>query len=398
MFFLVEEKWRNGSKWFFRWDGVETGSKCIETWGDGDLYHYNIEYKEGVTHAVNGLGVKTTYYHRNGLVYNEIDGNGESWTKQFNRFNELEIERDPLGNETVYSHDDFGNVTAIIDPAGGFESREYYDPQFPHALMEAMDTNGGKWKFSYDEQGNLVKRINPKGAVLKIDYKDGLPAKIHEETGGTTLVAFDLDYNLAEVVEPLGATWKYSHDALGRCTLETNPNRLSRELTFDLLGRVTKVHDYDGNRIYLDYDGIDNILRYRDAQKDVRYTYRGLWKMTSRTETGHTIYFNYDSEEQLRGIVNENGLPYHFALDNNGNVLREVGFDGLTREYTRNPAGWVTQLKRPSGLFTQYAHDANGRVTEVAYHTGENETYSYYPSGLLKSAIIAEVKVPPECN
>jgi YD repeat-containing protein len=115
--------------------------------------------------------------------------------------------------------------------------------------------------------------------------------------------------------------------------------------------------------------------------------------MTSRTKAGHTIYFNYNSEEQLRGIINEKGLPYHFALDNTGNVLRDIGFDVLTREYTRNPAGCVTRLNRPSGHFTQYAHDANGRVTEVEYQTGEKEAYSYYPSGLLKSANNPDAKV-----
>lgn len=390
---LTEETWRNGSKWYFRWDGTETGAKCIETWGDGNLYHYQIEYQEGVTHAVNGEGVRTSYFHRNGLVYKEVDGNGHNWEKQYNRFNELELERDPLGNETVYAHDEKGNVVTINDPAGGFEHREYYHPVFPHALTEAMDVNGGKWQFDYDPAGNLVRRKNPMGAVLKISYEEGLPTKIEDEAGGVTHLDFDADFNLHEITEPLGAKWGYRYDHLGRCIQEVNPNQAKRQLKFDDIGRVKEVKDYDGNHIRLEYDGIDNILRYKDSQKDVRYTYKGLWKMTSRTEAGHTLRFTYNSEEQLTRIVNEQGLPYRFHLDSEGNVLREIGFDGLTREYNRNAAGWVSEVKRPSGMMTQYSHDAVGRVTEVRYHTGEQETYEYFPSGLLKSAINPSAKV-----
>lgn len=390
---LTEEIWRNGSKWHFRWDGTETGSKCIETWGDGNLYHYRIDYHEEMTHAINGEGVKTTYYHRNGLVHDEIDGKGNSWQKRFNQYNELEWERDPLGNETIYGHDEKGNITSINHPAGGFEHREYYDPDLPHALMEALDVNGGKWQFSYDDAGNLIKRKNPNGAMLEITYKDGLPATIKDEAGGMTSLGFDLDYNLSEVIDPLGAVWQYRHDRLGRSTQEMNPNGLRRHLKFDLIGRVVEVKDYDGNQIRLEYDGIDNILRYKDSQKEVRYTYKGLWKMTSRTEAGHTLHFSYNSEEQLTRIINEHGLPYRFDLDANGNVVSEVGFDGLTREYTRNEAGWVTATKRPSGMMIHYQHDETGRVTEVHYHTGEQEVYEYYPYGLLKTATNGAAKV-----
>ena len=57
-----------------------------------------------------------------------------------------------------------------------------------------------------------------------------------------------------------------------------------------------------------------------------------------------------------------------------------VGFDGLTREYSRNPEGWITRLKRPSRHFTQYAHDANGRVTEVEYQTSRRKAKPTTPS------------------
>ena len=35
-------------------------------------------------------------------------------------------------------------------------------------------------------------------------------------------------------------------------------------------------------------------------------------------------------QERLRAVVNEHGLAYRFELDAKGDVVTEVGFDGLT--------------------------------------------------------------------
>jgi YD repeat-containing protein len=100
---LVKETWRNGHQWYFEYDGKNTGAKCIHTWGDGDIYNHKLTYTEGCTVVENSLGHNTTYYHKNGLPYIKIDGNGAEWQYRHNRFNELEWETDPLGNQQNYS-------------------------------------------------------------------------------------------------------------------------------------------------------------------------------------------------------------------------------------------------------------------------------------------------------
>src|SRR5206468_3331971 len=146
-----------------------------------------------------------------------------------------------------------------------------------------------------------------------------------------------------------GAITEYMYDLLGNCTRITNPNSINQKRTYDLNGRIEQVNDFDGNTIDLEYDGIDNLIRYRDKQKEVEYTYNGLWKLTSRTEAGTTIVFKYDTEEQLRKIINEQNLAYRFEIDPAGNVTAEIGFDDITRRYERNEAGWITQVLRPAG-------------------------------------------------
>ena len=88
----------------------------------------------------------------------------------------------------------------------------------------------------------------------------------------------------------------------------------------------------------------------------------------------------------MRAIVNEHGLTYRFELDGVGDVVTEVGFDGLTRRYLRDIGGRVQELSLPDGRRTRYSYDRRGRVTEVVYGDGATETYRYRADGALLEA------------
>ncbi|MEJ7736626.1 MAG: DUF6531 domain-containing protein [Chitinophagaceae bacterium] len=384
---LVKETWRNGHQWYFEYDGKATGAKCIHTWGDGDIYNHKLTYTEGCTVVENSLGHNTTYYHKNGLPYIMVDGNGAEWKYRHNRFSELEWETDPMGNQQNYSHDEWGNVVTSTDPGGGFSYFEYFNPQFPLLPTEALDPGGGKWKWEYDEKGNLVEKTDSLGGKSRYYYRDGLLFKIINEVGAISKLEYDNEQNLILIQTEDGVSTTYTFDRLSNCVKIVNPYGVKQKREYDLKGRVIRVNDFDGNIVDFEYDGIDNLVKYHDNHKDVRYHYLGLWKMISRTEAGATVLFKYDTEEQLRRIVNEHGQSYSFELDSVGNVVETKGFDNLNRRYTRNIGGRIETVHRPGGIFTKYNYDQCGRVTEISYSDGKKETYKYRTDGELICAI-----------
>ena len=383
---LVKETWRNGHNWFFEYDGKTTGAKCIHTWGDGDIYNHKLTYTEGCTVVENSLGHFTTYYHKNGLPFTKVDANGGEWQYRYNQFQELEWETDPLGNQGNYSHDQWGNIITTTDPCGGFSSFEYYFPKFPLLPTEEMNAAGGKWKWEYDQQGNMIVCVNPLGAKAGYQYEDGLLRKIINGAGAVTTLHYDKYQNLSMVQSDDGGITEYTHDYLGNCTVITNPNGIKQRRVFDLKNRIVRVHDYDGNLINIEYDGIDSPISYHDKQKEIKYTYQGLWKLTSRTEAGATIIFKYDEEEQLRKIINQHNLPYRFELDAVGNIIEEIGFDNVSRKFEYNAGNLVTQMVRPGGKFSRYEYDNCGRITRIAYSDRKVEEYTYRPDGELIQA------------
>ena len=303
------------------------------------------------------------------------------------------METDPLGNTTSYLHDKWGNVVKVIEPDGSLTQMEYYDPYNKHLLTEATDPRGGKWEWNYDEVGNLTERKTPLGATTAFKYEEGLLRTITDALGAKTEVKYNDQKNIKQIKAPNEGYTKYEYDHLGQCTAITNPHQLRQLRHYDLLGRVEYLQDFDNNNISLSYDAMDNVVRYRDSNgKDIRYRYKGLNKLIERTEGDSIVRFKYDTEGQLRRIVNEEGEEYLFDLDGNGNVRKENAFDGLIREYERNQAGWVTKVQRTKKRHTNYEYDPNGRIAQVSYHDGSSEQY-LYEAGFLKEATNADAVV-----
>ena len=391
---MVKEIWRNGTVWTFTYDGKGTGAKCIEVRGTDDLLHYTFDYSDPhCTLVRDSLGYTKAFHHHNGRVIKYVDPEKGEWNSHYNSFSELEMETDPLGNTTSYLHDKWGNVVKVIEPDGSLTQMEYYDPYNKHLLTEATDPRGGKWEWNYDEVGNLTERKTPLGATTAFKYEEGLLRSLTDALGATTEVKYDDQKNIKQIKAPNEGYTKYEYDHLGQCTAITNPHQLRQLRHYDLLGRVEYLQDFDNNNISLSYDAMDNVVRYRDSNgKDIRYRYKGLNKLIERTEGDSTVRFTYDTEGQLRRIVNEEGEEYLFDLDGNGNVRKETAFDGLIREYERNQAGWVTRVQRTKKRYTNYEYDPNGRIAQVSYHDGSSEQY-LYEAGFLKEATNADAVV-----
>ncbi|WP_421662239.1 hypothetical protein [Lysinibacillus telephonicus] len=66
--------------------------------------------------------------------------------------------------------------------------------------------------------------------------------------------------------------------------------------------------------------------------------------MKSREQGGKKVRFAYDTEEQLIAVFNEKGEAYQFERDAKGNIIKEIGFDDMTRTYERVYRDWFREL------------------------------------------------------
>jgi RHS repeat-associated protein len=371
---------RNGLSFYFEYDGIDELAKCHHTWGDNGIYNHKLKYFDGYTIVENSLGYQTTYFHEGGLVRKTIDPNGGVSITKYNEFNELILDRNPLGFGTTYAYDESGNRILTLDPNGASTKLEYNNQNLP---VKATDSLGGIWAWQYDAKGNLLQKIDPLGCITQYAYNGGLLSEIINPAGGKTLLVYGQQLNLKMLITPDGQASWWSYDALGRCLETTDPKGNAQVRKYNLKGQLTEVREPDGKVRRLRYDGEGNVIRAKDSQYDVRFEYTGMDRMKARVEAGTRVEFQYDTEEQLTGIVNEHGSAYHFDLDANGDVIEEVGFDGIRRVYRRDAAGGVKEVQRPGGKLSKYDQDPCGRILKISHSDGTEEIFAYREDGEL---------------
>ncbi|MBO0593375.1 RHS domain-containing protein, partial [Cellulophaga sp. E16_2] len=388
---MLKKTDRNGQAFYWKYDGNKTGAKCIETWGDGAILSGTLEYKKGHNIITNSLGHKTLYYFNElNLCTQVTDPLGGNIFHEYTAFMEPYRDIDEEGNSTGYSYDAQGNLTSIHQPDGAVVTFVYDEKD---RLVLTKYPVGGAVVRSY-KKDKLHAVIGTDGGVTSFDYNDkGLIKEVRDNAGNISELVYDDDYNLAQMYLPNEAVAEWEYDVWGRCIKTKNAAGHEESFIYDELDRVRQVVEPDQNQILFKYNAYDEVTEMHQRNGKIKFEYTPMGSLKMREERGRKVFFNYDTEEQLRYIDNEHGERYRFKRNSNGAIVQEIGFDGLTRYYQRDRAGKVQRVNRPQGRFTDYEYDNNGRITRAEHSDGTWETYSYNQNGQLIEAVNLHTKV-----
>lgn len=382
---MVEKTDRNGQTFYWEYDGVTTGARCVHTWGDGGILEGQIEYRDGYNVVINSLGEKKLYYYdENDLCIQETDALGHSVFYEYTDAPELYRYIDEEGDITGYVYDDRGNMTAVQKPDG--------------AVTAYLYDEDGQLKMMTDAVGNatvhvyknklLWSVVAPDRAVTSYEYDEyGLVSTIQNNKGQKSFLSYDEDHNLTGMTLPGGITSRWEYDEWGRCITSVNPEGQAQSYAYDELDRVVRVRKYDGNKVQFRYNAYEEVVYAEDAHHKVHFEYTPLGTLTARKENGTTVRYNYDTEERLVSLINERHEVFRFKHDARGKVARVTAFDGTTREYTRDGAGKVIRIDKPGHKFSLYEHDLAGRIIRIEHSDGTWQLFNYDPNGQLIEAV-----------
>lgn len=388
---MVAKTDRNGQTFYWEYDAEK---RCTHTWGDEGLLEGWLEYHPelGYNIITDALGNQSVYYYNEDFLCTQIkDALGNSRFYEYTETFELYREIDEEGYLTGYTYDEKGNLTAVIQP----DSAQYtyvYDEN--DRLIIANDPEGGTTIWNYDEEGNLKTTIAPDKGITAFSYNEnGLVSEIRDVNKGITQLEYDAEFNLVKLTLPYGeiATWTYNEK--GEVEKAVNPEGGVQKFSYDPLGRVTQIIHPDHTSVQLRYNAYDEVIHAKDQDHDVKFTYTPLGNLKMREENGVKVEFNYNRNEELVNVKNEHNELYRFERDGNGDVIREIGFDGLSRSYHRDRAGRLIFVERPADRWTKFENDALGRITRAEYHDETWEAFSYNKKGQLVEAVNSEMAV-----
>jgi RHS repeat-associated protein len=369
---------------YWEYEGTGTGARCVHTWGDGNLFEGRFTYLDAHTTLLDDVNGQTRYTHDKGLVVRQVDALGYESQWLYNEYSELVAQTDSLGQTTRYTYDEAGNRIMIQQTDGSRFGTAYDDFD---RLISYTDELGHSWQYTYNEQGLTASQTDPSGGETRYSYDEyGRLATVINALGLSTQLRYDEQHQLAHIVTPDEQIRSRTYDSLGRIIMLTDPTGAVQQRTYDLTGHLVQVIEPDGSKQQFSYDDEGNLIEAKQGEHVVEFAYTPGGQLAERRQAGQRVAFQYDREGRLTQLLNEANEKYHFELDPLGNVLAEIGFDGLTRRYERDALGRVTRLLRPAGRTTDYRYDEAGQVRSVVHSDGTQVVYSYDDTGALIKA------------
>ncbi|MBD5465423.1 MAG: hypothetical protein HDR22_06340 [Lachnospiraceae bacterium] len=382
---LVRKTDRNKHSFYWEYDCYEDGARALRTWGDEGVLSLWIDYHDEERYNTVRTGQKSlpSEYHYNEkmlctrIVYPDLTETRETYNDRYQLVSRVDEE----GRFTLYQYNDWSQITSLTRADA---SKILFNYDEAGRLVEAVNPEGGSRKWIYKEDDTLDKIVDEAGMETTYEYnRHKLVEKVAYAGKEEIHLEYDRHLNLSKVTLPDGSSSSWEYDQRGNCLNARNPLGGVETYQYDNLNRLVKAGLADGNEIQLTYNGYENVIHAKDKQTEVDFTYTVLGSLASRTQDGRKIAYEYNSQEELISVTNEKGEVYQFERDVKGNIVKEVGYDNLTRTYERDYSGLVTKINRPGGRFTKYSYDKLGQLIRADYHDKSYETFTYNKLGAL---------------
>lgn len=399
---LAQHTDRNGLTFYYRYDEYSSEGRCIRTWGDDELYHYQLAFDVVLNQVkiTNSLGFASTLQlDEFNLPAWEIDALGGMTRYEYDAANRNSVVIDPDGNRTEYEHDERGNLVKLIRPDGVSIQAHF---NMANQTIRITDPNGGIWKQIWSERNQLTAQISPLGAKSVYQYDtQGQMTGFTNPLGAQTTLKYNALGHLSQITDALSHTTTYDYDALGNVITEIDPHGHRTHYEYDAKGRLKKVTFPSGTAIICSYDSENNLTRYIDENgAETRFEYFGQGEIKRRIQPdGHVVEYHYDTEENLIGVTNQRGENYALELDALGRIVAETDYWGQVRRYAYTAAGFLKESINPLGRIIRYDTDSLGRVVNKSLPHPEDpkviltESFSYDANGNLIGCENATIKI-----
>jgi RHS repeat-associated protein len=299
------------------------------------------------------------------------------WETTYDAEDRVRFETDPAPSvaaplpRTETRYDAVGNVTAVID-ANNKRVDYAYDER--DALRGATQTVATGQQivtaYEYDDLGNLTRTTRGKGRPTierAVDYRfDGL-GRLRSETqypawpattgALVTRNAYDLDSNVASVVDALGRTTRFTNDAVNRLTAITYSDGTTPSVayTYDSHGNRLSMTDVTGRTQY-SYDQLDRLL-----------------SVASPSPNGaQVVAYRYDLDGDRRKLIYPDGTAVTYRIDAAGRTDQLTDWQNRVTGYVYKPDGSIGSILNLNGTRTDYTYDAASRLRQVWNRAGAN--------------------------
>ncbi|RDH42212.1 DUF6531 domain-containing protein [Zooshikella ganghwensis] len=347
------------------------------------VQHFGDMNGDGQIAADESYGPFTLTYNQRGQVIKGLDSQFYPLESRYNQAGQLVDKQDRLGNWWQYSYDASGLplTTTLLKTNNGTpqiisQSAKQYDAA--NRLIATYNHAGATVHYQHDKGGNVTQVTDADGYSASMEYDPaGRLVRAFDEKGQLLKRDVDLVNRLKSQTFHDGQTIRYEYygpEQNGLLKREIRPNyeaslpARTTQYEYNVRGQVVRIVDTAGRETLTTYDDLGRVARvvspsYSDSvlgsvRPVTHYQYDNLGNQTA-------VYAGYTNAAG-DALADQVKLQMQYVYDDFGRVLRKTDAAGNT---------WHYQYDEHSNVIT--STDPKQQIT----------TFSYYPSGLLKSVL-----------
>ena len=276
---------------------------------------------------------------------------------------------DPLGDVTVKTYDEGGNLASVTLPMPAGSDPEDFTTRFTYdagnRLTSASFPSGLEFSAQYDSRGNLLRLEDDEGRL--VERHTYLP-------NGT----------VTSTTDAFGTFIYDGFDAAGRAGLITDARGSVLASQYDAVGNVRSYTVDGGPEATFTYDGAGRLLTGQyPSGLDLSYTYdlTDAWKRQESSTHG-TLERLSDAGGRFTGMAVNGRVQTSYSYDVAGRPIRASGPLGRETRYEYDGFGQLAKTIAANGAETRFERDAAGRVIEQYDALGHRRSTTYHPGGL----------------
>ena len=334
-------------------------------------YAHTDSYPGDVTAVTDATGLRiwSYAYDSEGDPTQITDAAGNHWTLGFNPDGWLITLRTPLNEQTTYTRDAYGAVTAVSDPLG---AKTTYSFDAAHNLIAVTNTDNHTIQLKYDLDNFRIKLIQPDGSTLGTGY-DGAGKIITQADGlgHVTTYGYDALERLASITDPLGRVTSLTYDSASRLQQRVDP-AVTYTLSYDAASELTGIAYSDGTPgVTYAYDSLGRRMSMMDGTGTTTFQWDAFNRLVGNTDgSGRQVSYSHDLAGRLLSI----GYPADGALppgtvtrtyDNAGRLASIVDFSGQATRFAYDNDDRLVQRSYPNGITTHFGFDADSRLISI---------------------------------
>jgi RHS repeat-associated protein len=357
----------------YEYDGEDRLLKVIDAKNQVTQLHYDpkgrlIRITDPLKHT------RQLTYDAADNVLSQMDALGNTVaTFQYDALNNLSSITDALQNTSELKYDVLSRLTEVIDPLKNVTQFQYDDVD---RFVSSLDAEAGQSSQAFDDNGNLTSLTDPNT----------------NKTGFT----FDKNGRLIEEQSAAGGSVRYTYNARDLLVEITNAREQKRELEYDVVGRLIRLTDVEGEITYT-YDDNDNVLTVTDANGSLTREYDALDRVIKYTDNqDNTLLYAYDEVGNLVTLTYPDNKQVSYEYNEAGQLVKVIDWAQRETQYEYDANGRLVNVKRPNGTQMTRHYDEAGQLLQQQDKDSQGEILSLFDFTYNQAGDIIEEAMLPE--